>query len=113
MTSTVFTDIDWNKDGTIDDLSDGFGLLQNGDPGYTDQGYISQVKSHAKFAAQAPDATENIKIRSAICSGAAENDTSRWRTWIRVNGGKTEDAATLPEDSFGLGSLSGSMVIST
>lgn len=57
--------IDWNKDGTIDDLSDGFGLLQNGDPGYTDQGYISQAKSHAKFAAQAPDATEGIKLRSA------------------------------------------------
>lgn len=71
--------LDWNKDGSIDDASDGFGLLHNGDPGYTDQGYISQAKSHAKFAAQAPDATENIKLHSAdvvICldnmSGWAE-----------------------------------------
>ncbi len=56
--------LDWDKDGTVDDVSDGFGLLQNGDPGYTDQGYISQAKSHAKFAAQAPDATENIILHS-------------------------------------------------
>ncbi|MCE9646204.1 MAG: protein kinase [Chloroflexi bacterium] len=56
--------LDWDKNGTIDDASDGFGLLENGDPGYTDQGYISQAKSHAKFAAQAPDATQNIKLHS-------------------------------------------------
>jgi hypothetical protein len=56
--------LDWNKDGTIEDEGDGFGLLQNGDPGYTDQGYIPQSKSHAQFAAQAPDATENIQIHS-------------------------------------------------
>ncbi|MBK7454157.1 MAG: protein kinase [Anaerolineales bacterium] len=57
--------LDWNSDGKIDDPYDGFGLLQNGDPGYNDQGYISQTASHAQFARQAADATENIKIQSA------------------------------------------------
>ena len=72
--------LDWNKDGTIDDPSDGFGLLQNGDPGYTDQGYITQVRSHAKFAAQAPDATENIKLHGAnvvICLDNMNNWTEQ------------------------------------
>lgn len=65
--------LDWNKDGRIDDTSDGFGLLQNGDPGYTDQGFITQAKSHAKFAAQAPDATENIKAQSADVAICLDN----------------------------------------
>ncbi|HET7145492.1 MAG TPA: hypothetical protein VFI68_15845, partial [Anaerolineales bacterium] len=65
--------LDWNEDGKIDDTSDGFGLLQNGDPGYTDQGYITQTKSHAKFAAQAPDATENIKAQNADVAICLDN----------------------------------------
>lgn len=66
--------LDWNQDGTINNLNDdGFGLLQNGDPGYTDQGYIAQTISHAKFAAQSIDATENIKIQSAYVVFCLEN----------------------------------------
>ena len=56
---------DWDGDGTVSDPSDRFGLLQNGDPGYTDQGYIAQAMSHAQFAARAADATINIKTQSA------------------------------------------------
>jgi serine/threonine protein kinase len=62
---------DWNGNGTIDDPSDGYGLMSNGDPGYNEQGYISQVNSHAKFAAQSLDATDNIQLHSAhvvICT---------------------------------------------
>jgi len=66
---------DWNKDGTVNDPSDRFGLLQNGDPGYTDQGYIAQTISHANFAAQATDATENIKSNSAKIVICGENMT--------------------------------------
>jgi serine/threonine protein kinase len=66
---------DWNADGTVSDPSDGFGLLHNGDPGYTDQGYISQTLSHANFAAQAVDATESIKINSANLVVCGENMT--------------------------------------
>jgi hypothetical protein len=66
---------DWNGDGTVDDPSDRFGLLHNGDPGYTDQGYIAQTISHANFAAQAADATENIKLNSAKVVICSENMT--------------------------------------
>ena len=52
--------MDWNKDGALDDPSDGFGLLQNGG-----QGYISQTILHAQLAAQSADATGNIKTQSA------------------------------------------------
>lgn len=64
---------DWNKDGTIDDIGDGFGLLQNGEPGYTDQGYISQTESHATYAAQSTDATENIQTHSIQVALCLEN----------------------------------------
>lgn len=66
---------DWNEDGTVNDPSDGFGLLHNGDPGYTDQGYIVQTISHANFAAQAVDSTENIKLNSAQVVICVENIT--------------------------------------
>jgi serine/threonine protein kinase len=55
---------DWDEDGVVDDPSDGYGLLQNGEPGFNDQGYISQTIAHASFAAEAQDATENIKTNS-------------------------------------------------
>lgn len=52
---------DWNNDGKIGDPGDGFGLLENGDG----LGYIPATISHATFAADAVDATENIKLHSA------------------------------------------------
>lgn len=64
---------DWNGDGTIDDPSDGYGLIFNGDPGYAVGGYIPQAAAHAKFAAQALDATDNIKIHSAHVVICTEN----------------------------------------
>ncbi|CAG1015575.1 serine/threonine-protein kinase PpkA [Anaerolineales bacterium] len=66
---------DWNKNGAIDNPSDGFGLLRNGEPGYADQGYIPQTISHANFAAQAADATESIKTNSASLVTCGENMT--------------------------------------
>jgi hypothetical protein len=65
--------IDWNQDGSIKDPTDGYGMLQNGDPGYNDQGYITQTISHAQFAAQAVDSTENIKAQSANLIFCLEN----------------------------------------
>jgi len=66
---------DWNEDGTANDPSDGFGLLHNGDPGYTDQGYIAQTISHANFAVQAVDATESIKTYGKNVIICGENMT--------------------------------------
>jgi hypothetical protein len=50
-------------------------LLFNGQAGYTDQGYVAQTISHAKFAAQAADATQSIKLNSANLVICGENMT--------------------------------------
>jgi serine/threonine-protein kinase len=47
---------DANKDGTVSDPGDGYGLLLNG--GQT--GYIEGASSHTTYAMGAPDATDNI-----------------------------------------------------
>lgn len=60
---------DWDGDGRLDDPGDGYGLLENGD-GF---GYIPVTISHAFFAADALDATENIKTNSAHVIACAEN----------------------------------------
>jgi len=60
---------DWNNDGTIDDLSDGFGLLLNGD----NEGYIQGTFSHAGFAAEAGDATENMQVHGKHVQIATDN----------------------------------------
>ncbi|MBI5945827.1 MAG: serine/threonine protein kinase [Chloroflexi bacterium] len=64
---------DWNQDSKISDPTDGYGLLLNGEAGYNEQGYIPQVISHAQFAAQAVDSTENIKTQSASVVLCLEN----------------------------------------
>lgn len=69
--------MDWNQDGSIEDPGDGYGLLSNGDPGYNDQGYIPQVISHAKYAAQALDTTETIQTQSKLVIISAQN-TEGW-----------------------------------
>ena len=47
---------DWNDDGIVDDISDGYGLLLNGE----NAGYIQGVYTHADLAATAADATQNM-----------------------------------------------------
>ena len=62
---------DWNEDGRIDDPSDGYGLLANGpDNGL---GYIPNTISHAQFAAEATDATDNIQLHSTHVVVSIEN----------------------------------------
>ncbi len=80
---------DWNEDGEIDDPGDGFGLLENGD-----QGYIPNTVSHAQFAAEAADATENIQIHSAHVIICVEN----MKMWSEQLLGK---AMQLQEMDFG------------
>jgi len=59
---------DWNEDGQIDDPGDGYGLLANGS-----QGYAPLSTTHAQFAIDAPDATENVKMYSAQIITCADN----------------------------------------
>jgi serine/threonine protein kinase len=60
---------DWNLDGTINDVSDGFGLLLNGE----NEGYIQGAFSHAGFAAEAGDATENMQVHGKHVQIATDN----------------------------------------
>lgn len=62
---------DWNEDGKISDPGDGFGLLGNGPDNAL--GYIPTTISHAQFAAEALDATENIQIHGANVIICIEN----------------------------------------
>jgi serine/threonine protein kinase len=62
---------DWNEDGKLNDPSDGFGLLENGEGG--ELGYIPATISHAFFAADAINATENIKMHSSHVIACIEN----------------------------------------
>lgn len=80
---------DWNEDGTIDDPSDGFGLLENGD-----QGYILNTILHTQLAVQSADATESIQVHSAHVVLCVEN----MKTWSEQLLGKTMQ---LQEMSFG------------
>jgi hypothetical protein len=69
---------DWNNDGDIDDRSDGFGLLLNGE----NEGYIQGTISHAGFAAEAADATENMIIHGEHVQIAA-NNIAIWTPQLR------------------------------
>ncbi len=60
---------DWNGDNTLDDPGDGFGLLSNGEQ----PGYIHAVISHAEYAANAPDASLNIRAHAEHVITAAQN----------------------------------------
>ncbi len=83
---------DWNEDGRIDDPSDGYGLLANGpDNGL---GYIPNTISHAQFAAEATDATDNIQLHSTHVVVSIEN----MRGWSEQ---LLEMALQVQEMSFG------------
>jgi len=69
---------DWNGNGKIDDPSDGFGLLLNGD----NEGYIEGSLSHAKLASTAPDATENIRTHGEHVAIAVTN-VGEWTPELR------------------------------
>ncbi|HXQ38292.1 MAG TPA: hypothetical protein VN843_30075, partial [Anaerolineales bacterium] len=69
---------DWNNDGDIDDLSDGFGLLLNGE----NEGYIQGTVSHAGFAAEAADATDNMRVHGEHVQIAA-NNIGQWTPQLR------------------------------
>jgi serine/threonine-protein kinase len=69
---------DWNGNGSIDDISDGFGLLLNG----SNSGYIQGAFSHANLSIQSPDATGNMLIHGEHVKIAATN-VSEWTPLLR------------------------------
>src|SRR5215207_3800687 len=64
---------DWNGNGVIDDPSDGYGLLLNGD----NLGYIQGTYTHADLALTSPDATENMLTHGEHVKACALN-VSDW-----------------------------------
>lgn len=69
---------DWNGNGSVDDVSDGYGLLLNG----TNNGYIQGTISHANLALTSADATENMLMHGEHVKIAAEN-VSGWTPQLR------------------------------
>ncbi len=85
---------DWDGDGVLDDPSDGFGLLENGDTEIQAHGYIPETISHAQFSIMAPDATQNIIEQGGHVIISAQNIEG----WARELLGK---AQKLNGTSFG------------
>jgi hypothetical protein len=60
---------DWNRDGAVDDLSDGYGLLLNGE----NAGYIQGTFTHANLSLTSPDATQNMLTHGSHVKDCATN----------------------------------------
>ncbi len=72
---------DWNNDGTINDLSDGFGLLLNGE----NEGYIQGTISHAGFAAEAEMPPRICKSTVIMCRSQQTISTHGLRNWRSID----------------------------
>ena len=70
---------DWNVNGTVDDPSDGYGLLLNGDQ----LGYIQGTFSHADLAITSPDATQNMLTHGEHVKTSVLN-VSDWTAQLRA-----------------------------
>jgi serine/threonine-protein kinase len=69
---------DWNSDGTVDNPSDGFGLLLNGD----NEGYIQGTFTHANLSISSGDATENMLVHGEHVAISAQN-VGEWTPQLR------------------------------
>jgi len=69
---------DWDADGNIDDPSDGFGLLLNGD----NEGYIQGTYTHANLSIASSDATQNMLIHGEHVKITATN-VGDWTATLR------------------------------
>ncbi len=61
--------LDYDKDGTVDDQSDGYGSLSNGDQA----GYLQETSLQAQAAADAPDSTSNIRQQNGYLQICIQN----------------------------------------
>lgn len=69
---------DWNNDGIVENPSDGYGLLLNGE----NAGYIQGVYSHADFAVTSEDATQSM-IDHGDHVKIAANNVGEWTPQLR------------------------------
>lgn len=74
---------DWNDNGVVDDPSDGYGLLLNGE----NLGYIQGTFTHANLSLTSPDATQNMLthgIHVKDCATNLDGWTSQLRDQLRA-----------------------------
>jgi len=69
---------DWNKDGTVSDPGDGYGLLING----SQAGYLDGMIHHASYSADAKGATSGIKMHAGHVEICIEN-LETWSAELR------------------------------
>jgi serine/threonine protein kinase len=69
---------DWNGDGAVDDPSDGYGLLLNGE----NAGYIQGTFTHANLSLTAADATQNMLTHGGHVKDCATN-LDGWTVQLR------------------------------
>jgi hypothetical protein len=69
---------DWNGDRAVDDPSDGYGLLLNGE----NLGYIQGSSTHADLALTSPDATQNMLTHGSHVKDCATN-LDGWTSELR------------------------------
>jgi hypothetical protein len=69
---------DWDQDGNLEDVGDGFGLLLNGD----NIGYIEGTFSHASYAATANNATEDMIMHGLHVEVCTQN-MEEWAPLLR------------------------------
>ncbi len=69
---------DWDGDGTVNDPSDGYGILLNGEQA----GYVAGVIDHAQLAADSNDSTAPIRMHSGHVVICAQN-VEDWSTRLR------------------------------
>src|SRR3972149_3055757 len=69
---------DWNGDGAVDDPSDGYGLLLNGEH----LGYIQGTSTHANLSLTSPDATQNMLTQGRHVKDCAAN-LDGWTSQLR------------------------------
>jgi eukaryotic-like serine/threonine-protein kinase len=70
---------DWNANGNVDDPSDGYGLLLNGE----NLGYIQGTYTHAGLALTSPNATQNMLTHGGHVQASALN-VGDWTAQLRT-----------------------------
>ena len=96
---------DWDGNGTVDDVSDGYGLLLNG----SNSGYIQGTFTHVDLSINSPDATENMLFHGEHVKIAVTN-INEWTPQLRdqlitiINATSLTDAETAIRQSVSLAS---------
>ncbi|HXD12244.1 MAG TPA: hypothetical protein VN653_19395, partial [Anaerolineales bacterium] len=83
---------DWNNDARIDDTSDGYGLLLNGE----NLGYVQAIFAQADYAANSPGASQNMIVHGDEVKTCTEN-VDLWIPGLREQAEKILAATSLQE----------------